>query len=539
MLPTIADVLALETVRRGSPRVVAGADRLDTRVRWVHVGEIADLAHMLRGGELVLTTGVALPEDPEKLADYIGDLASVGASGLIVELGRRFVKELPPAVVKKAEEHGLPLIVLARETPFVQITESVHARIIDIQLEELRASEQLHEVFTELSVEGASPAEVLAQVARLSNRPVLLENLAHQVLACESAGRDAGALLAGWEARSRGVAPAERTAYDAASGWVVTTVGARGQDWGRLILICDSVPTPRDMVLAERAATTLALGRLLERHQESLERQAHGTIITGILTHAYADPDEAAARARAVGVPLTGRKLISVVIRPTEPADQALDGQAQLGELAEATAAACRDARLPALVGALDQERVGVLLPLPPRTQAEPALTALAERLRVLWRPGGLAFVLAAGSVVESIRDVRRSFLEAEQVADVAVRQPDGRAFYRLPDLRLRGLLHLLRDDARLQTFAERELGPLLAHDAQRGGDLTRILRIYLDAGRNKAVAAQKAHLSRPAFYDRLRRLERVLDTDLDDVESCMSLHVALLALESFRREPR
>ncbi|MFI6485816.1 PucR family transcriptional regulator [Nonomuraea sp. NPDC050663] len=548
MLPTIADVLALETVRRGNPRVVAGADRLDTRVRWVHVGEIADIAHLLRGGELVLTTGVALPEDPEKLAAYIAELAGVGASGLVVELGRRFVRELPRPVVKAAEDHGLPLIVLARETPFVQITESVHSRIIEIQLEELRASEQLHEVFTELSVEGASPTEVLAQVARLSGRPVVLENLAHQVLACESAGRDTGALLAGWESRSRAVAPAGRTAFDPSSGWLVTVVGARGQDWGRLILVFDAPPTPRDLVLAERAATTLALGRLLERHQESLERQAHGTILTGILTHAYSDPDEAAARARAVGVPLTGRKLISVVIRPTEPTEQApsvpglknspLDGQAQLGELAEATAAACRDARLPALVGALDQDRVGVLLPLPPRTSAEPALTALADRLRMLWRPGS-AFVLAAGSVVESIRDVRRSFLEAEQVADVAVRQPDGRAYYRLPDLRLRGLLHLLRDDARLQTFAERELGPLLAHDAQRGGDLTRILRIYLDAGRNKAVAAQKAHLSRPAFYDRLRRLERILDTDLDDVESCLSLHVALLALESFRREPR
>ncbi|MFG3442433.1 PucR family transcriptional regulator [Nonomuraea sp. NPDC047897] len=538
MLPTIADVLALETVRRGNPRVVAGADRLDSKVRWVHVGEIADIAQLLRGGELVLTTGVALPQDPGKLADYIAGLSSVGAAGLIVELGRRFVGELPSAVVKAAEEHGLPLVVLTRETPFVQITESVHARIIDIQLEELRASEQLHEVFTELSVEGASPAEVLAQVARLSGRPVLLENLAHQVLACESAGRDTGTLLAGWETRSRAVAPPERTAYDPASGWLVTTVGARGQDWGRLILLCELPPSPRDLVLAERAATTLALGRLLERHQESLERQAHGTIITGILTHAYADPEEAAARARAVGVPLTGRKLVSVVIRPVDPTDQALDGHAQLGELAEATAAACRDAKLPALVGALDQDRIGVLLPLPPRAQAEPALTALAERLRALSKTGG-AFVLAAGSVVESLRDVRRSFLEAEQVADVAVRQPDGRPFYRLPDLRLRGLLHLLRDDARLQTFAERELGPLLAHDAQRGGDLTRILRIYLDAGRNKAVAAQKAHLSRPAFYDRLRRLERILDTDLDDVESCLSLHVALLALESFRRDSR
>lgn len=537
VLPTVSDVLSLDAVRRGNPQVVAGADRLESPVRWVHVGEVTDIAHLLRGGELVLTTGVALPDDPRRLANYVAELATVGASGLIVELGRKFIGQLPQAVINAAEAHGLPLVTLAMETPFVQITESVHARIIDIQLEELRASEQLHKVFTELSVEGASPAEILGQITRLSGHPALLENLAHQVLACDSAGRDTGALLAAWETRSRAVASNLRTVYDPTSGWLVTMVGARGQDWGRLILLCDTEPGPRDIVLAERAATTLALGRLLERHQESLERQAHGTILTGILTHAYADPEEAAARARAVGVSLTGRKLISVVLRLTESAENSLDGQEQLTHLAElgdAAAAACREIRLPALVGALDQNRVGVLLPLPPRILPEAALIMLADHLRATYTN---AFVLAAGSVVESVRDARRSFLEAEQVADVAVRQPDGRPFYRLPDLRLRGLLHLLRDDARLQTFAERELGPLLAHDAQRGGDLTRILRVYLNSGRNKALAAQRAHLSRPAFYDRLRRLERVLETDLDDVESCLSIHVALMALESFRRD--
>src|SRR5689334_1088826 len=102
MLPTLADVLALDAVRRGTPSVVAGGDRLGTRVRWVHVGEVSDIAHLLRGGELILTTGVALPSEPGKLADYISDLAGVGASGLIVELGRRFVGELPRAVVDAA-----------------------------------------------------------------------------------------------------------------------------------------------------------------------------------------------------------------------------------------------------------------------------------------------------------------------------------------------------------------------------------------------------------------------------------------------------
>lgn len=55
MLPTVDDVLRLEAVRRGQPRVVAGGDRLGNRVRWVHVAEITDIAHLLHGGELVLT----------------------------------------------------------------------------------------------------------------------------------------------------------------------------------------------------------------------------------------------------------------------------------------------------------------------------------------------------------------------------------------------------------------------------------------------------------------------------------------------------
>ncbi|GAA4613418.1 PucR family transcriptional regulator [Actinoallomurus liliacearum] len=566
MLPTLADVLRLDAVRRGEPRIIAGADHLDARVRWVHSAEVTDIAHLLRGGELVLTTGIALPDDPQQLRAYVADLAEVGVSGLIVELGRKYAATLPDALAAAAEEHGLPLIAWARETPFVDVTEAVHARIIDAQLAELRASEKLHEVFTQLSVDGAPPAEVVRQVASLVGRPVVLENLAHQVLAAELAGSDPAELLTGWETRSRSVRPEERTAYDESSRWLVTVVGARGEDWGRLIITSMDPPSPRDVVLVERAATTLALGRLLDRHAESLERQAHGSIISGILAHAYADPQEAAARARALGVSLTGRRLLGIVVlpRPSAPSGPppalGLVGDASAAtsvtDLAEATAAACREANLSALVGALDesspQARVGVLASLPSRAVEDDVLCEVARRLRAHHcgsapagradrdarpRGGADAFVMAVGSTVESVRDVRRSFLEAEQVAGVAAERNDGRLFYRLPDLRLRGLLHLLREDARLQTFTERELGPLLTYDAQRGSDLVHVLGLYLGSGRNKVLTAQRAHLSRPALYERLRRIERVLGADLEDVESCASLHVALLALDALRKD--
>jgi PucR family transcriptional regulator, purine catabolism regulatory protein len=537
MLPTVAEVLALDPVRRSAPRVLAAADRLDTPVRWVHVIELAEAAHLLRGGELVLSTGIALPGDAAGLARYVADLASVGISALAVELGSRYSRSLPGALVAAAVTHQLPLLVFERETQFIEITEAVHALIIDNQLAELRAAERMHQVFTELAVSGAPADEVVSQAATLAGCPVILENLAHQVLACATAAQDAAGLLAGFATRSRAVATPGRTGYDAMSGWLVTVVGARGQDWGRLIMVRGESPAPRDLALLERAATTLALGRLLDHQRESLERQAHRTILAAFLGHGYGDPAEAQARARALGVPVTGRRLMAVVVRTGDirtgdagTGQPGLAAPARSASVADATAAACRQQRVPALVAALDDSRVAALLALPPRADPDAVLAGLARELRP--RLDGTD-VIGAGSVVESVTAVQRSFLEADQVAEVAARAPTGLPFYRLPDLRLRGLLHLLRDDPRLQAFAERELRPLLLHDHAAGSQLVPALTAYLEAGGNKAEAAKRAHLARPTLYERLKQIEDVLGTSLEPAESRLSLHVALLALRA------
>ena len=100
--PTVADVLELPEVELGRPQVLAGAEALGTPVRWVHVSELPDIATLLRGGELVLTTGVALPDSDPELARYVIELADAGAAGLVVELGRRFTGRLPAGMVRAA-----------------------------------------------------------------------------------------------------------------------------------------------------------------------------------------------------------------------------------------------------------------------------------------------------------------------------------------------------------------------------------------------------------------------------------------------------
>jgi hypothetical protein len=132
VLITLREVLELDAVRRGLPLVVAGADRLDVAVRWVHAVEVADdVARLLRGGELILSTGIALPESSSELACYVGELATAGVAGLAIELGRRYASSLPAALVAAASSSGVVLIEFRREVPFVEITEAVHTRIFE------------------------------------------------------------------------------------------------------------------------------------------------------------------------------------------------------------------------------------------------------------------------------------------------------------------------------------------------------------------------------------------------------------------------
>lgn len=539
MYPTVADALALPVIREGRPRVVAGHGALDRRVRWVHVAEVTDLGHLLRGGELVLTTGIALPDDPDGLARYVDDLADVGVAGIVVELLRHWSDRLPQAFVLAAERRGMPLVTLSEETRFVTVTEAVVGLIVDAQVAELKAAEQVHETFTALTVAGAEPAEVLREVARTSGLPVILETLSHDVLAYDTAGANPNDLLRDWARRSRAVQVTERTSFDAEAGWLVTVVGVRGNDWGRLVLVCPTTPPHRHVVVAERAASALAVHRLVARDREGLERHAHRTLLTEILSSPGADIN---ARAAALGVPLEHRRLVGIAVRPRTSVNlaPAMATQEVLRDLAEATALAARRAQTAALVGVVDDTSVRALLSLPPQAEVANVLRKLAKEVHQAAgaTQRALPVALAVGTTVDRVIGARRSMVEAAHIADAALRSTSDRLYHRLDDVRLRGLLHLLANDERVSAFTDRELGPLLTRDANQGSRLVDTLRHYCEQGGNKSAAAAAAHMSRTAYYQQLSRIEQVLGVSLEDPESMLSLYVALLTLDVQAHHP-
>ncbi len=116
--------------------LASGQDAAGHHVRWVHSTELLDPTPWLRGGELLLTTGLQL-DGARSQRELVGRLAEHKIGGL--GFGTGFThKRLPAALVTEARKRSFPLFEVPYELPFIAITERVFAQLLDERYEMLQ-----------------------------------------------------------------------------------------------------------------------------------------------------------------------------------------------------------------------------------------------------------------------------------------------------------------------------------------------------------------------------------------------------------------
>lgn len=579
---TVRDVLRLELVAQWDAEVVACPERLERPVRWLHVAEAPDVAVMLTGGEMVLTTGLLLAGDERAQVEYVESMRRADAAAVVLGLGRAF-RTTPEAMRRTAERCGVPLIVLHRPAPFARLTEEVHARLVHGRFAALDLSERMRSSLTALNLSGVPLQRLLDEIAGYSGGPVVVANLAHRVLATAGERGALDDLLRDWERISRQVAgllapgrtgaraddgPRQaRAGWEThgppdsdgdgdndgdgpvtvgPDGWVVARLEARGRQWGQLALFGHPGPADAGRLLAQRAAEALAVHRLLTDRPGAADGRAHcwedqaAEALLTELASGTARPEQLLPRVRAAGLPVDRRRFVPVVFRPRRAGESGAVRESVERALANDRPEAGGRPRTggrrttpegPAgLAARIGPDATAVLLSIPCGRDVDSEVSRFAERVHERLGALGVEATAGAGFSCPVLDEVRRSFLEAVHVADAALAAPPTGPVARLRDVRLRGLVRLLRDEPELQAFIERELGPLLGRP-----ELLDVLRSYLRTGCNKSLAAQEHHISRPALYRRLRTIEVLLGTELADLEQFTSLYVALLAHDAQR----
>ncbi|GER23554.1 putative regulatory protein [Zafaria cholistanensis] len=552
---TVRTVLALEEIRSGEPELLSGADALDTPVRWVHIADGERVGAILEGGELVLSSGLSFRSPSfhsatQAAARFLEELQAAGAAGAVVELVEPDgtpATAAAAALREAAAGRTLPVVLLKRAVRFVRVTEVVHRMLVGEQLARVERARQLHEVFTELSLQNASEQQIVDRTAELVAAPVVLEDVAHLVLGFAAAGRDPEALLRQWTERSRRVGYREQTGRRGQDGqrgqggqgedWLQTPVGVRGRRWGRLVVPAVLEDDADASQVLDRAGQALTIARMAGRDERDLLEAARAGLMHELRQPlAMAEPE---ARTRAVALGLDPAALyVPVVIRLDRlPGEEPTGLQLRERALLESLGSAVRSARRSMLAAGLHSGSLGVLLGVPARQLEDPLLERVFGELAESAAPSGphgagprepeAQWSVGVGRSRASLVEAAAGLDEATQVADIAATlESRQRRYYRFADVGLRGLLALMRSDPRLRAFAEAELGPLVDPPDP---EALALLELYLKHGGNKSALARTGYLSRPALYARLARLQDRLGVSLDDAEARTALHVALL----------
>jgi purine catabolism regulator len=509
--------------------VLAGEQNLNRAVRWVHVVDVPEPEELLRGGELVLSTGLGPGHDQAAQRRFIRSLADQDAAGLLIEVGYTYKQALPRTLVDEAAARGLPLIATHRPTRFVDITEAIHGALVDRRLGLLRRAQEAGDRMTSIVLERGDPSDLLAELARSLENPVALENIAGQLVAFSPFQAGEQELLEAHVEYVRARQPGQLQG----PGWLAVEISYGGRPWGQVTALeIDSPLLAEDRMVLERGAQALELALLHQQHDEQLRARARGSFLVDLM-HGRLQEDDAARRAEALDFRPRQKHLLAGALgwrseRWTSLAQSPEDAWAAL---MPAVRTGPGDGR-PMLLG-LHGGSLLLIVGIAEAASSAKALSALAAELRAPLRRRGLSeadVAIAFGGSDPAWIGVGRK-LDRAANAVLAARATAPSVWRDARHGSLVDLLYTLRRSPVLLSFARDQLGPLFEERDERARELLRTLEAYLASAGRKAETARALHLTRQSLYLRLERLERVLGADLDDPDVMLSLHLALRAL--------
>ena len=510
-------------------RAFSGGDEFDVPVRWVHISELEDPTPFLSGGELLLTTGMAL-KDADTQRDYVARLARHGLAGL--GLGTGFAHQtMPPALVQAAAEHDFALFEVPYELPFIALTEKASTHLVNEQYAVLRRALAAHERLEKIVLSEQGLDGVAGALSALIGGPALVFDGRGEELASSGVDTSVAAEL-GAELRERtragarrGFAPGGELEGRALALPVARAGGDEGgapQAW-LVAAKGGGALTEFDRLTLHQAVTIVALELLRKRMADDTERRLAGDVLSALVSGELGGAD-LARRLEPFGL---GDRAGMVVLAPPRQVKASVE---------DALSRAVRDEAGAGLVAGTG--RFSCALIAPPKGGDE-ELFALAERMRLrVARDAGAELIAGAGRAAPAA-EARRTFHEARCALEA--RELAGNGGWAGPDLATYHdlgsfqLLLSLQDDEALRLFCDSILAPIEDGEGAYGGELMRSLEAFIECNGQWERAARQLYCHRHTLRYRIRRVEELTGRSLDSARDRIDFWLALRGRELIR----
>ncbi|MFW0786009.1 PucR family transcriptional regulator ligand-binding domain-containing protein [Gordonia sp. CPCC 206044] len=479
-----------------------GTPGLDRPVDCAVTSELLSAGEWMLGGEVLLTTGLRLADEPSAWASYLRGLDDAGVAAVGLGVGFGF-SQAPPEMIATADDLGLPLFEVPLPVPFSAVSRAVLDQIAAQRSSRLVAATKAQPRMTRAVTAGGSAAVVAELAEAVASSVVLLDpGLAVVASAPRPVAADVFDSIHDRLVRD----PASAGAVLVTDDRVITVarVAAGGRTIGHLAVSASGALDDVARMLIGHAVSLLAIEQakprqvaedLVELHDDVLALALDGDVRAGATTlRLLARAADRRGQVRAVAFRFVDERA-------------AVRGRRRLVDELE-------DRWRPVFV-----HRTGVEVVVLLRGDDGPDLTA--GLLKTLNADEPVSAGIGGRSAVPELTESVRQALLAGRSASPG----------QLVDLQ--GSRSLLTMDPIRRTLGEvygERLAPVLDHDRRHGTSLREALTAYLEANGNWGVAAAAQGVHRHTLRHRMERVETLLEVDLTDARTRAELLLMLLA---------
>lgn len=134
---------------------------------------------------------------------------------------------------------------------------------------------------------------------------------------------------------------------------------------------------------------------------------------------------------------------------------------------------------------------------------------------------------IGIGRMKQGLTLVHESFVEATKCIKFLKNYQFDHRILSYTDLGVQRFI-LQNSQEELLDFIQEVLGPLIQYEQSRKGELLSTLIVYLDQNQNIKKTADSLHIHTNTLSYRLKRIEEILLTDLNDSQPLFNIHLAI-----------
>jgi DNA-binding PucR family transcriptional regulator len=385
-------------------------------------------------------------------------------------------------------------------------------RVIQAHSAAVERAAAAHERLANIVLQGGGIQELAGAVALLFDGAVAVVDAdGHTLAAAGPVPGDSGdprlkeALAA---ARQSG-----RTVRDEGNGglptrWIAPVL-AGSEHLGAVVLAGTGEPGDADLRTLERAAQVTALLLLGRRSVAEAEQRVRGELLEEVLSAPDRDPDDLQRRAGVLSANLDRPHVVTVV-----------DAEGVKRHRVESAAGA-----LAAELGGLAAGHAGQVVLVVPGEDAEDLGGLIRRRLGAAL---GARVTVGAAGPASGAAQIARAHGDAARCRRLLAALGRAGDSATVASLGIYALLLNQAEQADLDDFVTRTLGPLLEYDRRRGASLVATLDAYFGHAGHLGRTAEALHVHVNTLYQRMGRVAALVGEGWQQPDRALTLHLAL-----------